>query len=305
MKTFIAVLIVIAVAIVGYEVVHHAPTVSVSTVATSTESGASTTSPVTVPLHNQVTYFCTEGSFDALFTDKQVTLSINGRTLVLPQAVSGSGIRYEANGATLVGKGNNAMLTENGKDAYTNCIAGSVSASGTGTGLRAFRDASGTFTFAYPAAFTLSGGEMGYTQSWRANATTSGLVLAVVTIPRSFEPGTNFSEAKFTVGVSSDPYVIANCATPINGESPRGTISISGHEFTKYVIGDAAAGNLYMTTSYDGLYDGDCYSLEYTVHSTQLANYDPSQGIKAFDQAKVQNALEGIVKSFAFLVQPE
>ena len=131
-------------------------------------------------------------------------------------------------------------------------------------------------------------------------------------IPRSFQPKTNFSEATFVVGSSADPKSIELCLRASNGETPgynpevanpvsAGRVTINGVAFSKYNLGDAGAGNYYDTTSYRTMRDGVCYAVEYTIHSTNIGNYDPSQGISEFDRAKVQGILEDIAKSFKFL----
>jgi hypothetical protein len=43
--------------------------------------------------------------------------------------------------------------------------------------------------------------------------------------------------------------------------------------------------------------------IEYTIHSTNIGAYDPSQGISEFDKAKVVTALETMVHSVNFLSQ--
>ena len=77
---------------------------------------------------------------------------------------------------------------------------------------------------------------------------------------------------------------------------------IDDHPFSKFTLNDAGAGNLYETTSYRGLFDGDCYAIEYTIHSTNIGNYSPDQGVKEFDKVKVQEELEKILDSFKFLI---
>ncbi len=91
------------------------------------------------------------------------------------------------------------------------------------------------------------------------------------------------------------------CMVATNGEKRTGVVTINGQQFTKVTSSGAGAGNFYDTTSYRTIRDGDCYSVEYTIHSTNIHNYDPSQGIKDFDEPAVKNLLENIVKSFTFL----
>lgn len=270
---------------------------------------------------NAITYFCKEGVLTAEFNNAGnasnlgLTLS-DGRSFILPQVMSGSGIRYEANGMVFIGKGDSAMVQENGNTVFSDCIAGNiVTDSGVAGPLPkyAFTDEAKTFTFSYPKAFTLVGDAIGMTQQWRANATTNGDRLVTVIIPRSFMPKTNFSEATFTVGTSADPQSMELCLRASNGEveaSPvantanpvsSGQVKINGISFSKYTLGDAATGNYYDTTSYRTKRNGLCYAVEYTIHSTNIGNYDPSQGITEFDRAKIQGLLEEIVQSFKFL----
>jgi hypothetical protein len=104
------------------------------------------------------------------FTDSQATLVLSdGRMLVLPQVVSGSGTRYEKGAIAFVGKGSNAFLTENGATTYENCIAGATSGGmtgDTGAGTKTFTDSSKTFSFAYPSMFSVTGGGVGYSTDW-------------------------------------------------------------------------------------------------------------------------------------------
>ncbi len=76
--------------------------------------------------------------------------------------------------------------------------------------------------------------------------------------------------------------------------------SINGVTYTKLESSGAGAGNLYETTSYRTVHNGQCYAIEYTIHSSNIANYPTESGITAFDKAKVQNALESIVQSLSF-----
>lgn len=159
-----------------------------------------------------------------------------------------------------------------------------------------FKDPEGRFTFSYPSEFDFSSNQELAARNWSVLATTSGKVLALITIPKSFEPETNFSDAIFTVGKSSDPQAISSC-----GQEPDGvTTLINDAYFIKINFGDAGAGNFYETTSYRTLKDNECYSVEYTIHSTSLAAYSPDQNIKEFNREKIEQALEDMVQSFVF-----
>ena len=126
--------------------------------------------------------------------------------------------------------------------------------------------------------------------------------MAQVAIPQSYQPKTNFGEAKFTVGVSSDPTAITNCLKADAGNAATSSESmINQQTFRKFVTSDAGAGNLYETTSYRILHDHKCYAIESTIHSTNIYNYSPDQGIKAYNKEKISGLLEAMAKSFIFL----
>lgn len=132
-----------------------------------------------------------------------------------------------------------------------------------------YMDPQEVFTFDYPKAFSVTEED--------------GVVR--VHASREYMPQTNFSEADLRVGHSSGG-TDASC---------QGTTTST----------DAAAGNRYETTTYKKIYDGDCYIFESVIHSTNLGNYDPSQGIKEFDHDRVKSDLEEIVESFHYLVNSD
>lgn len=245
-------------------------------------------------------YSCTDGSIDAGYAASSVTLALSdGRSMVLPQTVSASGTRYEKNSTVFVTKGDNAFLEENGKTTYGNCVI-NTAATPSPDGMLSFTDQGNTIKFSYPKEFILSGGGVGYTEEWRTNTTTLGIVLAKVTIPKSWQPQTNFSEAVFRVGTSSDTDAVKNCLIAQNGERVKGTATVNGVVFTKITLTDAGVGNWYDTTSYHALRNDQCYVVEYTIHSTRVGNYPPELGITEFDTQKVVGALESMVQSFEF-----
>jgi hypothetical protein len=165
------------------------------------------------------------------------------------------------------------------------------------------------FTFVYPKDFAVSGSPNVKTKSWRIDTTTTGYQIAVVTIPKSYMPGTNFSDAKLTIGVSNDKAELGGAGCPagikFNETGGASAVTIHGQTYTKVVRKEAAAGNLYETTSFFTVRDGDCYAIEYTIHSTNIANYPAEQGIKEFDKEKIVSVLENIVKSFTFTINSD
>lgn len=260
--------------------------------------------PATLPV--PVTFFCSNnGSMQAVFATGSVALTLSdGRSLSLPQMMSGSGARYEA---TTTGvdiffwnKGDNAFISENEATTYVDCTAAHVVSSDV-SGYDVYSDQSKSFSFTFPTDFSIAGSAVGYTQDWSVNATTSGMVLAHIEVPKSFEAGTNFGDARFTVGTSADPSAIAECLTSPKGNYGSTTpVTMNGVPFTKITFTGAGAGNRYDTTSYRAVRGNQCYAVEYTIHYGVIENY-PVGTVKEFDEARVQSALEKMVQSFQFL----
>ncbi len=248
-----------------------------------------------------VAYYCQEGILKVVFGDKSANVIFpDGQTLNLPQSISADGGRYESGTTVFWSKGDNAFVTENNKTTFTNCVTGFITDAG--AGMQTYTDASKLFSFTYPSQFNLSGGDGSYTQDWQGNTTTLGMLLAFVNIPKSFLPNTNFGDSRFTVGTSTDPLAVKNCLIAENGSTVKNKeVMIGGIAFTEITLSDAGAGNFYDITSYRIIYNNQCYAVEYTIHSMNIGNYSPDQGIKAFDQAKIKSILEGIAQSFKFL----
>ena len=73
-----------------------------------------------------VSFTCADGqTFDVVYEGSKATVTISGTTEVLDQKLSGSGFRYGNDKITLVGKGNEALIT----DAAGNTVAGDCSVS--------------------------------------------------------------------------------------------------------------------------------------------------------------------------------
>lgn len=298
-KSTIWTLVIIVVLILG--VAWYAFSQSSSPVSQTTSNSTSTANTVAT-----VNYFCASGTMSAAYASTSVNLAISdGRTMTLGQTMSGSGIRYEsATGTTpdvvFQSEGNNALLTENNKITYNDCVAGTVAPST--AGMQTYTDGSNLFSFTYPKQFVLSGGDQGYTQNWRSGTTSTGMEFTVVTVPQSLQPKTNFDGAVFTFGTSADPDAVKGCLTDGNGNPVKGvTSTINGVAFTKLTYGDAGAGNLYDITSYRTVHNGQCYAAEYVVHSSQLGNYPASAGISAFNSSTIHGTLDSIAHSLIFL----
>ncbi len=62
-----------------------------------------------------------------------------------------------------------------------------------------------------------------------------------------------------------------------------------------------AAGNRYDTESYITDYDRKKYNLSFTLHSSNIFNYDPGIRPKEFDEAKESKVFDQILATFRFV----
>jgi membrane-bound inhibitor of C-type lysozyme len=287
------IVIIVFLVIIGYSVFHKTP------------AAVAPTPPVATKPISTANYSCDAGStIAASFSTNSASLKLSdGRSLVLPQIISADGAQYQQGSILFVTKGDQAFLQENGNTTYSNCIAGAATTST--NGLKTFTDSGNTFTFNYPQDFVLAGGGIGYSENWKTNTDgTLGLVLATIDTPTNYLPKTNFGDAKFTVGTSSDPKAVASCLTNNSGlGGTTTTTTINGVKYTVIFTQDAGAGNRYDTTSYRTVQNGQCYAIEYTIHYAVLANYDPNSGVTDFGEAKVKATFDAIVQSLKFLPQ--
>ncbi len=165
------------------------------------------------------------------------------------------------------------------------------------------------FTLLYPAHWTASGPEGNVAEpptAWSVVTQTLGMVSAKVSVPKELYPNTNFSEAWLTVGWSNNSTAINTCTinTQQEGMDVQDAV-IDGTLFKKFTTSDAGAGNLYDTIAYHALLDGDCWAIEYTIHSTNIYNYPPEAGIVEFDKSDLMMTLDEVAHSFDFLVNSD
>ena len=169
-----------------------------------------------------------------------------------------------------------------------------------------FTDSMHLFTFSYPYAFSLGASVPGETASWTYNTiivnniTVTGTLYASVLVPQNYETKTNFADARFTVGASRKSEALSVCTTKEQGEVDKGTVVIHGVTFHKFLGENAGAGNFYDSTSYRAVHNGQCWAVEYVIHTLNIGNFPPSAGVVAFDRAKIVAALEGLVTSVKF-----
>ncbi|HVN26804.1 MAG TPA: hypothetical protein VMT99_04130 [Candidatus Paceibacterota bacterium] len=168
------------------------------------------------------------------------------------------------------------------------------------------RNDQGGYSIAYPIDLEIDQNySMKPSTDWRIGANgTPGSLFLTVTVPAAFEPQTNFSDARLTVGSSRNDAAIAQCFVSPDAAAPgasQSTTTINGITFAVFKSSDAGAGNYYETTSYRAVHAGQCYAIEYTVHSTQIGNYPPEYHLQPFDAGRITTLLDRMVGTFKFL----
>lgn len=118
------------------------------------------------------------------------------------------------------------------------------------------------FSISYPLDFEANDAYSAtLVTDWRLGADGSqlGITAFTLTIPRAFDPQTNFADAKLTVGYSANNNAVAGCLVPDQTGGPSNatsSVTVNGVPFTVFQANDAGAGNYYETTSYRTLHAG-------------------------------------------------
>lgn len=88
-------------------------------------------------------------------------------------------------------------------------------------------------------------------------------------------------DVKITIAASSTCPVVENAAA----NSTTSLFMLNGHEFTRWVSQDVAAGNRYIDVMYTTTVDGTCYSLHLSDHGSNGAGLyvDDQELIKRYD----------------------
>lgn len=166
-------------------------------------------------------------------------------------------------------------------------------------------NSAGEFTLAYPLDFDAQDTiTTKPSADWRLGANgTLGVRYFTLTVPRAFEPQTNFADATLTVGASANATAVKQCLVAEQGGEPGVTtssVAIGGIPFESFISSDAGAGNLYRTVSYRGMHNGKCYAIEYTVHSSQIANYPPEYHLQPYNEQRIDSLMQTIIGTITF-----
>lgn len=157
------------------------------------------------------------------------------------------------------------------------------------------------FSVSYPEAFEFSvgapaGREAGF---WSELSEAGGETFATLTLPGTFMPESNFSEARIMFGASDQAAAVEDCSTYTGNRAETEDAQIQDQPFTRIETADAGAGNFYETVSYRIVHNDACFAIEYVIHSTNINNY-PEGTVEEFDKEEVVRLLEEVVHTFTF-----
>jgi membrane-bound inhibitor of C-type lysozyme len=239
-------------------------------------------------------FACNQGkSIGATFYQGSVALTLSdGRTMTLPQAISGSGIRYANADESFVfwGKGNTAFITEGASQdqTYMGCIVVSPDTSGTLTQIYATSTLG--FSLRFPAGYVLDGA-YAYTEMGPGTAIKG----VKVTIPAQATTGTNLSKDTY-VSVEELPNA-ATCSADLFVDGGKASsFSDSGVDYSVATTSGAGAGNLYDEAVFAIPGSSPCTAVRYFIHSTQVGNY-PAGTVTQFDRTGLVNQFDLIRRS--------
>ncbi len=219
----------------------------------------------------------------------------DGRSMTLPQTISGSGVRYANADESLVfwNKGNTAFIEEGASQnqTYTGCISASALPGVENWGT--FASSTMGISVRYPSEY---GVQLGYTYTQRGpdQAPISGVKF---TIPSALYQGTNLSG--FDTGVSIEQLPQNTTCSPndfLSASSTEKTVTDGGVTYQVAHLSDAGAGNFYDETVYAIQGSSVCTAVRYFIHSTNIGNYT-SGTVKEFDKAALLAQFDKIRES--------
>jgi membrane-bound inhibitor of C-type lysozyme len=295
-KTLIGILVIIVILIIGawYSASHKisstqtnvAPT-PISTVSYACDAGktiiasyySGTSTPATTPGQPPVP----GGSVSLVLSD--------GRSLTLPQTISGSGVRYANADESVIfwNKGNGAFMLENNQQTFAGCTK---IADDPGNLPKVYESGSEGFSIRYPADYTLD-------DSYTYQALGPGKDIGGVkfTIPEKLTNGTNLSSDTYlsveeipdTTSCSANLFLPKGSGTPVS-------ITDNGTTYSVASSTGAAAGNRYEETVYAFPGTNPCIAVRYFIHYGVIENY-PTGSVTEFDEAALKSQFDAIRKT--------
>ncbi len=242
------------------------------------------------------TFQCNLGkTIEAVFSGSAVHLTLSdGRTMVLPQTMSGSGARYANADETFVfwNKGNTAFITEGADDTptYSGCIV--LSDMVPNSNWLAFASSEYGFSLRYPPGYTVNGGYV-----YQGLGPGHDITGVSFTIPAAMTTGTNLaSDTRLSVETLPDA---ASCTADKflpSGASAPSSVTENGTEYSVASLSDAGAGNIYEEKVYALVGTSPCLAVRYFTHSLNIGNFDPGT-VTEFDAAALTGEFDAIRKT--------
>jgi membrane-bound inhibitor of C-type lysozyme len=239
---------------------------------------------------NQVTFMCDEGkSIDATFYSKRADIKLSdGRTMSLPQLISGSGARYGTEDENFIfwNKGDTAFITEGDSQnqTYTNCEVGVAGQPKVNT----YASSTLGVTVKYPSEYSADT-TYAYSQFGEDK-----LIHGVkFTVPQSMATGTNLSD---DTGISLEVLPRAKSCTGdifLPADVKATTVTEGGITYSVASSSDAGAGNRYEETVYAVSSSSPCVAFRYFIHYGAIENY-PEDTVREFDKAALVSAFDTI-----------
>jgi len=231
----------------------------------------------------QAVFTCDEGkTIAASFytgTHSRVSLVLSdGRTLVLPQAISASGARYADDSVVFWNKGNTAFIEE-GADShqtYVGCITANEAPQ---QGWETYASSTLGVSVNYPRAY----GVAPYAYTVGQN----NIYGVKFSVPEAQADDTNLA-ADTGVSIETLPVRSCNAAAFLPKMLNRKELLITD-EGVEYIIAtssDAAAGNRYEEFVYARKGSSPCVAVRYFIHFGAIENYDQGQ-VKEFDRQQL------------------
>lgn len=213
----------------------------------------------------------------------QLVLS-DGRSMTLPQTISGSGVRYANADESIIfwNEGNTAFIEEGASQTqtYTGCI--SASNSPDEVDWNTFASSTMGVSIRYPADYSVM---QNYAYTLLGPGTTPIQGVKFI-IPAATWQGTNLSGYDTGVSVEELPDLATCSATaflPL-GNTTQAELTQKGVDYLVASTTDAGAGNFYEEDVYALKDSNPCTAVRYFIHWTDIGNYT-SGAVQVYNKA--------------------